>query len=82
MFLDTQQKIWQILIVDHQKTCAAEYIYVYIIYAVEYNMYNIQHEDTATTLSQHVKECQISQNFECDMSNYFQHLPLLKEVGK
>lgn len=57
-------------------------VYVYIIYAVEYNMYNNQHEDTESTRSQHVKECQSSQNFECNMSNYFQRLPLLKEVGK
>ena len=38
-------------------------VYVYIIYAVEYNMYNNQHEDTESILSQHVKGCQSSQNF-------------------
>ena len=57
-------------------------VYVYIIYTVEYNMYNIQHEDTDSTLSQYVKECQRCQNFECNMSNYFQRFSLLKEVGK
>ena len=47
-------------------------LYVYIINTFENNMYNIQHEDTDSTLSQYVKECQRCQNFECNMSNYFQ----------